>query len=169
MAKTFFRRFTKKFFIVSNIILAILFLLASYTYLFNPQPFWFLGLLTLGAFYLLLLLIIFLIFWLFVKPKWALLSLITMVLAYPSISNLLPLRFTASFEKKKAPYGKTGGIIHFGFRLKNAEDIVEMAVRIKQAGGKISSKGEFCPGEPYIFFKDPDGYEVEIWYELIAE
>ena len=73
------------------------------------------------------------------------------------------------FEKKKAPYGKTGGIIHFGFRLKNAEDIVEMAVRIKQAGGKISSKGEFCPGEPYIFFKDPDGYEVEIWYELIAE
>ena len=73
------------------------------------------------------------------------------------------------FEKKKAPYGKTGGIIHFGFRLKNAEDIVEMAVRIKRAGGKISSKGEFCPGEPYIFFKDPDGYEVEIWYELIAE
>jgi hypothetical protein len=22
------------------------------------------------------------------------------------------------------------------------------------------------PGEPYVFFTDPDGYEVEIWYEL---
>jgi hypothetical protein len=22
------------------------------------------------------------------------------------------------------------------------------------------------PGEPYVFFNDPDGYEVEIWYEL---
>lgn len=73
------------------------------------------------------------------------------------------------FEKKKAPYGKTGGIIHFGFRLKHAEDIDEMAERIKAAGGKITSKGEFCPGEPYIFFKDPDGYEVEVWYELPAE
>ena len=22
------------------------------------------------------------------------------------------------------------------------------------------------PGEPYVFFTDPDGYEVEIWYEI---
>jgi hypothetical protein len=22
------------------------------------------------------------------------------------------------------------------------------------------------PGEPYIFALDPDGYEIEIWYEL---
>ena len=73
------------------------------------------------------------------------------------------------FEKKKASYGKTGGIIHFGFRLKKADDIDEMAERIQSAGGKITSKGEFCPGEPYIFFKDPDGYEVEVWYELIAQ
>jgi len=73
------------------------------------------------------------------------------------------------FEKKKASYGKTGGIIHFGFRLKKADDIDEMAERIQSAGGEIISKGEFCPGEPYIFFKDPDGYEVEVWYELIAE
>jgi hypothetical protein len=28
------------------------------------------------------------------------------------------------------------------------------------------SQGEFCPGEPYVFFEDLDGYEVEIWYEL---
>ena len=73
------------------------------------------------------------------------------------------------FEKKKAMYGKTGGIKHFGFRLKKADDIDEMSERIKSAGGRITSKGEFCPGEPYIFFKDPDGYEVEVWYELIAE
>jgi len=101
MAKNLFRRFTKKFFIVCNIILAVLFLLGCYAYLFNPQPFWFLGLLTLGSFYLLVLLIIFLLFWLFIKPKWALLSFITMVLAYKPITNLVPLRFTSSFEKKK--------------------------------------------------------------------
>ena len=30
----------------------------------------------------------------------------------------------------------------------------------------ICAHGEFVPGEPYVFFSDPDGYEVEIWYEL---
>ena len=73
------------------------------------------------------------------------------------------------FEKKKADYGKTGGIAHFGFRLRSAKDIDEMASRIKTAGGTITDQGEFVPGEPYIFFKDPDGYEVEICYELIEE
>ena len=73
------------------------------------------------------------------------------------------------FEKKKADYGQTGGIAHFGFRLRSAKDIDEMANRIKRAGGTITDQGEFVPGEPYIFFKDPDGYEVEICYELIEE
>jgi len=76
------------------------------------------------------------------------------------------------FEKTKVgsdsyQNGKTGGIAHFGFRLINANDIDEMAQRINAAGGKIIEKGEFVPGEPYIFFKDPDGYEVEVWYELV--
>jgi len=73
------------------------------------------------------------------------------------------------FEKKKADYGKTGGIAHFGFRLRDAKDIDEMAGRIKSAGGTIIDKGKFVPGEPYVFFKDPDGYEVEICYELIKK
>jgi catechol 2,3-dioxygenase-like lactoylglutathione lyase family enzyme len=73
------------------------------------------------------------------------------------------------FEKKKEDYGKTGGIAHFGFRLRDAKDIDEMAERIKSAGGTIIDKGEFVPGEPYIFFTDPDGYEVEICYELIEK
>jgi hypothetical protein len=31
--------------------------------------------------------------------------------------------------------------------------------------GKVREHGEFVAGEPYVFFADPDGYEVEIWYE----
>jgi predicted enzyme related to lactoylglutathione lyase len=42
-----------------------------------------------------------------------------------------------------------------------------MAKRITRAGGKITEKGEFVPGEPYIFFKDPDGYEIEVCYEKV--
>jgi predicted enzyme related to lactoylglutathione lyase len=62
--------------------------------------------------------------------------------------------------------GKSGGIKHFGFQLVNARDIDRAAEAIERAGGKIIRRGEFVPGEPYVFFTDPDGYEVEVWYEL---
>lgn len=65
--------------------------------------------------------------------------------------------------------GRSGGIKHFGFRLADARDIDRAATAIEQAGGKIKHRGEFCPGEPYVFFTDPDGYEVEVWYELPSE
>jgi catechol 2,3-dioxygenase-like lactoylglutathione lyase family enzyme len=65
--------------------------------------------------------------------------------------------------------GRSGGIKHFGFRLTDARDIDRAATAIERAGGKIKHRGEFCPGEPYIFFTDPDGYEVEVWYELTSE
>ena len=65
--------------------------------------------------------------------------------------------------------GRSGGIKHFGFRLTDARDIDRAATAIERAGGKIKHRGEFCPGEPYIFFTDPDGYEVEVWYELTTE
>ena len=70
-------------------------------------------------------------------------------------------------EKKDKPIGQTGGIAHFGFRLKDPNDIQEMIARVKSAGGTIIENGEFVPGSPYVFFKDPDGYEIEVWYELL--
>lgn len=72
-------------------------------------------------------------------------------------------------EKKSAELGKSGGIAHFGFRLKEANDIGEMMKRIISAGGRVIDSGEFVKGSPYVFFKDPDGYDVEIWYELLPE
>ena len=72
-------------------------------------------------------------------------------------------------ENRTNLVGTSGGIAHFGFRLREAEDIEEMAKEIIHAGGTIVDKGEFVAGSPYIFFKDPDGYIVEVWYELLTE
>jgi len=69
-------------------------------------------------------------------------------------------------EKGTENLGKSGGIKHFGFRLADARDIDAAATVIERAGGKIIHRGEFVPGEPYVFFTDQDGYEVEVWYEL---
>ena len=70
------------------------------------------------------------------------------------------------FEQGEGPTGAGGGIAHFGFRLRNPADIDAAARAVTRAGGRVLRQGEFVPGEPYLFVVDPDGYEVEIWYEL---
>jgi hypothetical protein len=45
-------------------------------------------------------------------------------------------------------------------------DIAAAREAVIQAGGTITDEGDFVPGEPYLFCRDLDGYEVEIWYEL---
>ena len=70
------------------------------------------------------------------------------------------------FERKPRHAGKAGGVVHFGFRLRRAADIARALAAVRAAGCTVREHGEFVPGEPYLFFIDPDGYEVEIWYEL---
>ena len=72
-------------------------------------------------------------------------------------------------EKQDAPTGQTGGIAHFGFRLKKPADVEEIRKLLVEVDAEIIDSGEFVPGSPYIFFKDPDGYIVEVWYELLPE
>jgi catechol 2,3-dioxygenase-like lactoylglutathione lyase family enzyme len=55
---------------------------------------------------------------------------------------------------------------HFGFRLLDPADIDDAAMAVERAGGEVLERGEFVPGEPYLFARDPDGYRVEIWFEL---
>jgi catechol 2,3-dioxygenase-like lactoylglutathione lyase family enzyme len=70
------------------------------------------------------------------------------------------------FERKPRRAGQQGGVVHFGFRLRRPSDITRACEAVEAAGGVIRDRGEFVPGEPYVFFSDPDGYEVEIWYEI---
>ncbi len=69
-------------------------------------------------------------------------------------------------EEQRARTAGSGGIAHFGFRLVDPAAIEEAAAAVERAGGSIVSRGEFCPGEPYVFCRDLDGYDLEIWHEL---
>jgi len=68
-------------------------------------------------------------------------------------------------EKAERPAG-SGGIAHLGFRLVDPNDIDEAVRAVERAGGEILERGDFCPGEPYLFCRDRDGYAVEIRHEL---
>ena len=59
-----------------------------------------------------------------------------------------------------------GGVLHFGFRLQDPADIQLAVAAVRDAGGTIEEQGDFGTSEPFVYFRDPDGYQVEVWYEL---
>lgn len=61
--------------------------------------------------------------------------------------------------------GVTGGLSHFGFRLTDPAHIDVAIKTAKEAGATILRSGEFAQGSPYVYILDPDGYEIELWYE----
>jgi catechol 2,3-dioxygenase-like lactoylglutathione lyase family enzyme len=70
------------------------------------------------------------------------------------------------FERRPEHSGKAGGVAHFGFRVTRPAEVAKAERAIERAGGTVIDRGEFIPGEPYLFAKDPDGYIVEVWYEM---
>jgi len=70
-----------------------------------------------------------------------------------------------AFELDPTAAGKRAGISHFGFRLVHPEDIDAAVTECLRAGGSLLRRGEFSPGFPYAYIADPDGYEIEIWFE----
>ena len=71
------------------------------------------------------------------------------------------------FERSESvSIADTGGIAHFGFRLQDPTSIDRAAELVVASGGTIEGRGEFVPGEPFLFARDRDGYLIEVWYEL---
>jgi catechol 2,3-dioxygenase-like lactoylglutathione lyase family enzyme len=70
-----------------------------------------------------------------------------------------------AFERNPDAAGKLGGLSHFGFRLVDAMDIDTAVREVELAGGRLLRRGEFAPGFPFAYVADPDGYEIEIWFE----
>ncbi|RYG50391.1 MAG: hypothetical protein EOO01_10815 [Chitinophagaceae bacterium] len=97
------RQVTKRFLIFLNCLVALGFLIGAYAYLFDPVALWFIGFFALGAFYLLLALLLFFLFWLFAKPVFALISTIAVLAAWNPLQNLVQLRMSPNFVMKKHP------------------------------------------------------------------
>jgi catechol 2,3-dioxygenase-like lactoylglutathione lyase family enzyme len=70
-----------------------------------------------------------------------------------------------AFEVDPDRAGKAGGAIHFGFRLTHSGAIDAALAAVEAAGGRLKERGDFGAGQPFAFVEDPDGYEIELWYE----
>ncbi|HYM93262.1 MAG TPA: endonuclease/exonuclease/phosphatase family protein [Chitinophagaceae bacterium] len=95
------RHFTKRLLVFANFFLAFLFLLACLAPFLNPSGWWFISFLGLAFPFLLFFLLVFLICWLFTKRKPALISLITLLIGFKSISVFFAFHISSSFHLKK--------------------------------------------------------------------
>ncbi len=102
MPKPLFRILTKKFFIIANIIAAVLFLTGCYAHELFTDKSWFVGLLALSAFYFLIVLLLFLIFWIIAKSKWSLLFFAIVFVSWSHIIKIIPLRIASDFQFEKS-------------------------------------------------------------------
>ena len=103
MAFNIFRRFTKRFFIICNLLLALLFVLSCYVGYLNPKYFWWLSLLSFGSFFLFLILLAAILFWLFLKPRYAFISMVAILVCWGPIKHLFQIKMTPNFVMKKHP------------------------------------------------------------------
>lgn len=71
------------------------------------------------------------------------------------------------FERRSGS-GVRGAIDHIGFRLVSPDDVDAVVEQVEAAGGTVLRRGEHCPGEPFVHVADPDGNEIEIWYEAAS-
>jgi len=84
----------------------------------------------------------------------------TIEIGTPGAHDVITLMLVA-----ERPTSSGSGVHHFGFRLTSPGSIVGVAEAVQAAGGEVLEQGEFVPGEPYVKALDPDGYEIELWYE----
>ena len=96
-----FRKFTKRFFIIANIITVAVFLLACANTFLHPNEWWVIAVLGLAFPFILILVILFLFFWLIFRSKWFFLSLIALVIGYTNIRALIGFNFNNNYSKKK--------------------------------------------------------------------
>jgi len=70
-----------------------------------------------------------------------------------------------AFELDQEGAGRAGGLIHFGLRLTSPDALDGVVAKVLAAGGTLKARGDFGDNQPYAFVLDPDGYEIELWYE----
>jgi endonuclease/exonuclease/phosphatase family metal-dependent hydrolase len=103
MAKVF-RKITKKFVVIANIILAIFFIFSCLAYYLNPVTYWYFAFLGLAFPYFLLFVLIFLGVWVCFKSKWIILNLFLLGIAYNNIKAVFAFHpFAKKFTLEKQP------------------------------------------------------------------
>ncbi len=107
MRKGILRKISKKFVVITNVGVALVFLLACLAYYANPVQYWYIAFLGFVFPYLLLLIIGYIVLWVLFKSKWCLLNLALLLIASQNISAVFAFH---AFAKAFNPIKKNTAI-----------------------------------------------------------
>ena len=98
---TIYKRFTKIIFLVVNIFVSVVFLLACLAPYLDPIKWWLISLIGLAFAFLIISLIAFIFFWLIFKPRYVFISLIPLIIGWKSISVFFAFHIPDKFDYEK--------------------------------------------------------------------
>jgi len=84
-----------------TICVSVCFLATCLTPYLSPEKFWWVGFAGIAAPYIIILLLFSILFWLFVKPLWAISLLIMLLIGYRQVSVVFAFHFKNTFSEKK--------------------------------------------------------------------
>ncbi|CAN5184904.1 endonuclease/exonuclease/phosphatase family protein [soil metagenome] len=140
MPVKFIKKFTKWFFLVFNIICSIIFLLSCLALFVAPSRWTAIGFLSLSVPYISTILLLFIIFWLILKPRLALISIITLLIGWKQLSVLIAWHPSKTFNEQKSDTafrvltwnirGLYGMSTNYYTQERNRTEIVELVTRL---------------------------------------
>ncbi len=170
-----FRFITKTFLLTINSIVVILFLLACFAPLLNPQRWWFISFLGYAFPFILAAIIAFLVFWLIVKRKLALLPAIALVIGFKSIAVFFAFNIKSNYTEKKAP--KTLRVVSWNVARfiemkknnnKGSQTRLKMLEQLKQQNADVLCLQEFHTAKREDYYDNIKYIQQELKYPYYA-
>jgi endonuclease/exonuclease/phosphatase family metal-dependent hydrolase len=146
----FVRTFGKRILIIVNIVVVVLFILSCLNGYLHPSAWWFFSLLGLFFPFLLALVFLFMLLWVLLRSRWALMSMVALLLGFSNIRVLFGFHFSDHFKTGKQKDDiriLTWNIEWFGAHQKDKEIRKKMLDFIREQDADILCFQEFLePG-----------------------
>jgi endonuclease/exonuclease/phosphatase family metal-dependent hydrolase len=166
-----YRRFTKLFFLLLNSFVAIIFLLACLAPHLNPKKWWPISLIGLGFAFIIVTLIAFLFFWLVFRPKWMLISLLSLAIGYKSILVFFGFHIPDKFDYNKSK--DVLRVVHWNVARfvewkrnnnKGSQTRMKMMDQIKEQNADVLCIQEFFTSTDPVYYDNLNYVKKELGY-----
>ncbi|MDQ6610670.1 MAG: endonuclease/exonuclease/phosphatase family protein [Bacteroidota bacterium] len=168
---TTYRSITRIVFLVLNVIISFIFLLACLAPSLNPIKWWYISMLGLGFGLIVVTLIAFMLFWIAFKPKFILISLIPLLIGYKSIGTFFALNTTQKFnyEKEKgtlriAHWNVARFIEWYRNNNKGSQTRLKMMDLLKEQNADVLCMQEFFTSTDSIYYDNLNHVMNELGY-----
>lgn len=170
-----YRRITKTVFLVLNILASVVFFLACLAPELDPVKWWAISLLGLGFAFIVITLIAFIFFWLVFKPRFVLLSLVSLLIGYKSIATFFAFNTTSKFNYQKEE--GTLRIAHWNVARfieqrrnnnKGSQTRLKMMDQIKEQNADVLCIQEFFTSTDTVYYNNLRHIMKELGYPYVS-